>query len=106
MIIPPNKLSADALAGLIEEYVTRDGTNLAEMGSKADMIRRAVESKRLLVVFDEQSESVNLMTPEDYQKAELAAEQAAEQGDDVTYCEDYSEAEQEWVDQRYDDDEC
>ena len=104
MIIPPQKLSDDAFAGLIEEYVTRDGTNLSEMQNKADVVRRAIDSGQLLIVFDEQSESVNLMTPEDYTQAEIAAKKAAEQDEDITYCDDYAEAEQQWVDRQYDDD--
>jgi uncharacterized protein YheU (UPF0270 family) len=35
MIIPHSRLSSDALAGVIEEYVTRDGTEVSEGKVKA-----------------------------------------------------------------------
>ena len=81
MLIPPEQLSEDALCGLIEEYVTRDGTNLDEMHAKADAVRRSIDRKQLLIVFDEVSESVNLLSPEDYQAAKIAEEHELLQDD-------------------------
>ena len=47
MIIPPDQLSPDALEGLIEEYVTRDGTDYG--AEETSLAERIVQVKRLLV---------------------------------------------------------
>lgn len=46
MIIPYDQLSSDALEGLIEEYVTRDGTDYGEQ--EISLAERVVQVKRLL----------------------------------------------------------
>ena len=70
MRIPPEKLSPDALTGLIEEFVSRDGTDLAEVSSKSDQVRRALAAGHLVIAFDEISETVNILTPEEYALAD------------------------------------
>ncbi|MCO4757358.1 MAG: YheU family protein [Oceanospirillaceae bacterium] len=47
MIIPHDQLSPDALEGLIEEYVTRDGTDYG--AEEISLAERIVQVKRLLV---------------------------------------------------------
>lgn len=47
MIIPYDQLSSDALEGLIEEYVTRDGTDYGEQ--EISLVERVTQVKRLLV---------------------------------------------------------
>lgn len=74
MIIPPDALSDDALAGVIEEFVTRDGTDLAELDAKAAAVRRALGDGLLVIVFDPEEQSCNLMPPEDAAAAEAARE--------------------------------
>ena len=65
MIIPFRQLSPEALAGVIEEFVTRDGTEFSESADKAAAVRSALERGELVLVFDPQSESCNLLSPDE-----------------------------------------
>lgn len=71
MIIPEHQLSADALNGLIEAYIHRDGTDYGEfelsLDRKVAELKAQVASGDVLIVYDDASESVNLMTKTDYQ---------------------------------------
>ena len=62
MIIPHHELSAEALAGLIEEYVSRDGTELGEVKDKSAAVARLLERGELVLVYDPESESCNIIT--------------------------------------------
>ena len=44
--IPPNELSDEALQGLLEEYVTRDGTDYGE--AEVPLTTRVLQVRRLL----------------------------------------------------------
>jgi uncharacterized protein YheU (UPF0270 family) len=61
MIIPHNELSDDALTGLIEEFVTRDGTEMSDASAKAAIVRKGLDRGDLLVVYDPKSESCNIV---------------------------------------------
>ena len=61
MIIPHRQLSADALAGVIEEYVTRDGTELSDADAKRVSVLAALDRGDLVLVFDTESESCNIL---------------------------------------------
>ncbi|MBK9467066.1 MAG: YheU family protein [Gammaproteobacteria bacterium] len=80
--IPWRELSADALQGVIEEFATREGTEygLSEvaLATKVAQIRRQLERGEVLVFFDTQLESCQLLTRE--QAAQLRAALATEPG--------------------------
>jgi uncharacterized protein len=63
--IPLDELSADALEALIEEFVSRDGTDLAEAGAKIAQVRGQLRSGTVVIVYDEATESANIV-PKDY----------------------------------------
>ncbi len=65
MIIPHHELSRDALTSVIEEFVTRDGTELTDAATKAAAIRRGLESGKLAIVYDATSESCSILPIED-----------------------------------------
>ncbi len=65
MIVPWQDLSPDALAGVIEEYVTRDGTELGESADKAAQVRGALDRGELVLVFDAELGSTNLLPPDE-----------------------------------------
>lgn len=69
MIIPHQQLSAPALRGLIEEFITREGTDygLSEtsLDTKVDQVQRQIERGEVVVVFDPASESVSLLPRRD-----------------------------------------
>ena len=62
MIIPHRELSAEALAGVIEEYVTRDGTEFGEVPDKSEAVVRLLDRGELVLVYDPDSESCNIIT--------------------------------------------
>jgi len=58
MLIPHRELSAEALQGLIEEFVTRDGTDYGEwevpLEKKVAQIMKQLDQGTLLIVYDDQ----------------------------------------------------
>lgn len=74
MIIPHQQLSADALQGLIEEFITREGTDYGweetPLASKVVQVRRQIEAGDVVIVFDVASESVSLLPRRDAQLLE------------------------------------
>lgn len=71
MIIPPQSLSAEALQGLIEEFITREGTDYGwdevPLSAKVEQVRRQIEKGDVVIVFDSSSETVSLLTRPDAQ---------------------------------------
>lgn len=71
MIIPHQQLSAEALQGLIEDFVTRDGTDYGEheipLDAKVAQVQRQLLRGEVVIVFDERSESVSLLLQRDAQ---------------------------------------
>ncbi|MEX1665808.1 YheU family protein [Zhongshania arctica] len=59
--VPWQKLSPDALQGMLEEMVTRDGTDYGEnevsLEEKISQLRRALESNKAAIVFTPETES-------------------------------------------------
>lgn len=74
MIIPFQQISADALQGLIEEYVSRDGTDYGvqevSLESKTDQVKRQLQRGEVVVVFDELSETASILTQKEADQAE------------------------------------
>lgn len=66
MIIPYQQLSHEALIGLIEEFITREGTDYGEqeiaLEHKVKQVERQLASGDVVIVFDPASESVSLLT--------------------------------------------
>lgn len=65
MIIPHQQLSREALQGLIEGFISREGTDYGReevsLADKVAQVRCQLESGDVVIVFDEASESVNLL---------------------------------------------
>lgn len=59
--VPWQKLSPEALQGMLEEMVTRDGTDYGEsevsLEEKISQLRRALESNKAIIVFTPETES-------------------------------------------------
>ncbi len=68
MIIPPHELSPEALQGIIEEFITREGTDYGEgeftLADKVAQVRRQLERKEAFIVFDVITERCNILTQE------------------------------------------
>lgn len=65
MIIPYEQISSEALQGLIEEFITRDGTDYGEeeipLNVKVTQIKQLLRRGEVVVVFDTASESVSIL---------------------------------------------
>lgn len=65
MKIPYTSLSETALTHVIDEFVTRDGTDLVPSHIKAKEIRRQLVSGNLVITFDEPSNSCHIVSAVD-----------------------------------------
>lgn len=69
MIIPYEQLSSDALQGLIEEFITREGTDYGleevSLNHKVEQVKQLLKRREVVVVFDLTTESVSLLARSD-----------------------------------------
>jgi uncharacterized protein YheU (UPF0270 family) len=77
MIIPIEQLSSEALQGLIESFIHREGTDYGtyevSLSDKVKQVHRSMVSGDVMIIFDASSESVNLMTRHQYQEWTMSA---------------------------------
>ena len=68
IIVPWKDLPTDTLTNLIEEFVTRDGTDYGDQeiptATKVEQVRNQLKKQEAFVVFDEITESVSVMGKE------------------------------------------
>jgi uncharacterized protein YheU (UPF0270 family) len=71
MIIPHEKLSPEALQTLIEEFVTRDGTDTGyekkSLENDVAMVKRQLKRGDVLIVYDKSTKTSNIV-PKDHLK--------------------------------------
>lgn len=63
MLIPFEKLAPDTLTGLIEDFVTRDGTDHGDntpLQTRIERVHRALEKKQAVIVFDVETQQCQL----------------------------------------------
>jgi uncharacterized protein len=69
IIIPHDRLSQEALQGLIEDFVTRDGTDSGYMDGSleqsVEMVMRQLVRGDVVIVFDEVTGTANIVSKED-----------------------------------------
>ena len=62
--IPVNKLSSEALKGVIEEFVSREGTDYGKtevpMETKFRHVKNKLESGMAVLIFDDETETTNI----------------------------------------------
>ncbi len=67
--IPYDQLSPEALHGVIEEFVTRDGTDYGEteapLETKVAQVLAQLKSGRAVVVFDQKTVTCNILRNDD-----------------------------------------
>jgi len=68
-IIPVKKLSAAALKGVIEEFVTRRGTDYgaveAALETKVKQVKNRLKDGSAVLVFDDETETTNIFLADD-----------------------------------------
>ena len=69
MIIPPKELDEETLCSIVEDFITREGTDYGEqemsLQDKVHGLRAQVVRGDVVIVFDEKSQSVNLLSKDD-----------------------------------------
>jgi uncharacterized protein YheU (UPF0270 family) len=84
-IIPVNKLSAKALTGVIEEFITRSGTDYgaveSSLDTKLNQVKNQLKNGTAVLVFDDETETTNIFKADDpvLKKLETLPERPAEQ---------------------------
>jgi len=65
MIIPYEQISPDALEGLVEEYVTREGTEYGwddiPLATKVAQVLQQVKMGEVIIVYDSDTQSCNII---------------------------------------------
>jgi uncharacterized protein YheU (UPF0270 family) len=65
LIIPYNELSPEAIEGVIQEFVTRDGTDYGEseipLNTKALQVLNQLHTGKAVIVFDQKTETCNIV---------------------------------------------
>ncbi|WP_366144904.1 YheU family protein [Alcanivorax sp.] len=73
IIVPWKDLPPETLTNLIEEFVTRDGTDYGDQeiptATKVEQVRNQLKREDAFVVFDEVTESVSVMGKEQAEEA-------------------------------------
>lgn len=68
MLIPYDHLEAETLTRLIEDFVTRDGTDNGDetpLQTRVERVRHALSKKQAFIVFDPESQQCTLMLKHD-----------------------------------------
>ncbi|MDJ0720981.1 MAG: YheU family protein [Desulfobacterales bacterium] len=69
MVIPYEDLSPEALRGVLEEYVSREGTDYGHatfsLAQKVAAVRRLLETGHAVIVFDPDTQSCNITARQD-----------------------------------------
>jgi uncharacterized protein YheU (UPF0270 family) len=78
ILIPPDRLDTDLLVALIEEFILQEGTDYgvheSALANKVSQVRRQIDKGDVLITYDEESESCNLMTKGEYKRFASAEE--------------------------------
>jgi uncharacterized protein len=65
MFIPHQRLSAETLQGLIEDFVTHDGTDYGEievtLSVKVAQIKKQLDQGESVIIFNEKDESITII---------------------------------------------
>lgn len=65
VVVPHASLSAEALRGVIEEFITREGTDYGlqehSLAQKHDQVARQLAAGEVVIIFDVETEAVSLI---------------------------------------------
>jgi len=75
--IPVNKLSPMALQGVIEEFISRNGTDYGEIEASTEakfrQVKQKLENGLAVLIFDDETETTNIFLANDSVLKELNA---------------------------------
>ncbi len=65
IVVPHTELSPDALMGVIQSFVLREGTDYGaqdvDFDTKVEQVRRQLERREAEIVFDQNTESIDIV---------------------------------------------
>jgi len=68
-IIPVSRLSSEALRGVIEEFISREGTDYGEMEVSPEIsfrrLKHKLEKGLAVLIFDDETETTNIFSADD-----------------------------------------
>jgi uncharacterized protein YheU (UPF0270 family) len=68
-IIPIKRLSREALRGVIEEFISRDGTDYGEKEASPErsfsQVKHKLEKGLAILIYDEETETTNILPADD-----------------------------------------
>ena len=74
--IPPTCISAEALDAIIETFILREGTDYGlqevSLAKKKEQIHRQLKNQDIVLVFDTEAQSPQLLPKKDWQKLQKA----------------------------------
>ncbi|WIO75638.1 YheU family protein [Porticoccaceae bacterium LTM1] len=74
MQIPPERLSPEVLEAVIVEFISREGTDYGvsevSLETKVEQVKRQVQRGEVVVTFDPETESCNLLTRREFLNAQ------------------------------------
>ena len=69
MIIPFEKLSPEALQGVVEQFISKDGPDSGHADvsfeRKVEQVKRQLETGKALILYDESIQSCNIVSRDD-----------------------------------------
>ena len=72
-VVPYDRLSPEALQRLIEEYVSRDGTDTgftkSGLQERVEQVMGQIRLGTLVIVFDERSQTVNIVSAQELKRS-------------------------------------
>ncbi|MFA5493443.1 MAG: YheU family protein [Porticoccaceae bacterium] len=75
--IPPERLADELLDAIIEEFVLREGTEYGDrevaLAVKIGQVRQQIARGQVVIVFDADSQSCNLLTRQQFLEGSAAA---------------------------------
>ena len=78
VLVPYDQLSPGTLEAIIEEFVTREGTDYGETDipfeRKIERVKREIKTGRALIVFDTSMQSCNILSRDDSRLRDLDRE--------------------------------
>jgi uncharacterized protein YheU (UPF0270 family) len=77
--IPLERLSPDLLSAIIEEFIQREGTDYGvsevSLEDKVQQVKRQMEQGDVIITFDSETESCNLLTRAEFKRHLVQAQQ-------------------------------
>ena len=72
IVIPADRLDAEVLTALIEEFVLKEGTDYGQhetaLAGKVTQVRGQIDKGDVMITYDEDTETCNLMTKWEYKR--------------------------------------